>query len=37
VHAVGRAADVPAFAGVVPPALLKSTVETLPLAFSVPL
>jgi hypothetical protein len=37
VHAVGREAEVPALVGAVLPAPLKSTTETLPLAFSVPL
>jgi hypothetical protein len=37
VHAVGRDAELPALAGAVLPAPLKSTADTLPLAFSVPL
>jgi hypothetical protein len=37
VHAVGRDAELPALAGAVLPEPLKSTTETLPLAFSVPL
>jgi hypothetical protein len=37
VHAVDRVPEVPALAGAMLPAPLKSTTETLPLAFSVPL